>query len=213
MKKRILCFGDSLTWGFNPVDCSRFDDDVRWTGVLQNLLGNEYKVIEEGQNGRTISSDDPIEGEKNGLTYLIPCLDSQAPLDAMVIMLGTNDLKIRFGFSAADIAGEMDKFLNKVKLFNEAVLGGNMKVILMSPPHIPDDMQLSPYGDSFGYGEGKTKSEQLAMHYKELAKKYQITFLDAAEYVKVSTTDSLHIEADQEALLGKAVYDCYKSIE
>ena len=209
MKRRILCFGDSLTWGFNPVDCSRFDDDVRWTGVLQNLLGDEYKVIEEGQNGRTISSDDPVEGEKNGMTYLIPCLDSQVPLDAMVIMLGTNDLKVRFGFLAEDIAGEMDKFLHKVKLFNDAVLGGSMKVILMSPPHIPDDMRLSPYGDSFGYGEGKTKSEQLAELYEELTRKYQITFLDAAKYVKVSNTDSLHIEEDQEAILAKAVYDCY----
>lgn len=212
MKTRILCFGDSLTWGFNPVDCTRFDDDVRWTGVLQNLLGNEYRVIEEGQNGRTISSDDPVEGEKNGLTYLIPCLDSQVPLDAMVIMLGTNDLKTRFGFSAADIAGEMDKFLHKVQLFNDAVLAGKMKVILMSPPHIPDDMHMSPFGDSFGYGEGKTKSEQLAMYYEELAKKYKIAFLNAADYVKVSTTDSLHIEADQEALLAKAVYDCYMSL-
>lgn len=213
MKKRILCFGDSLTWGFNPVDCSRFDDDVRWTGVLQKLLGDEYRVIEEGQNGRTISSDDPIEGEKNGLTYLIPCLDSQVPLDAMTIMLGTNDLKTRFGFSAADIAGEMDKFLAKVKLFNDAVLAGNMKVILMAPPHIPDDMQMSPYGDSFGYGEGKTKSEQLAMYYEKLAEKYQITFLDTSKFVKVGLTDSLHIEEDQEALLAKAVYDCYMSIK
>ena len=117
MKKRILCFGDSLTWGFNPHDCSRFDDDIRWTGVLQKLLGDEYKVIEEGQNGRTIAVDDPVEGEKNGLTYLIPCLDSHMPLDAMIVMLGTNDLKVRFGFTPKDIADEMDRFLGKVKMY------------------------------------------------------------------------------------------------
>ncbi len=212
MKKRILCFGDSLTWGFNPHDCSRYDDDVRWTGQLQNLLGDEYKVIEEGQNGRTISSDDPIEGEKNGLAYVGPCLDSQIPLNAMVIMLGTNDLKTRFGFSAADIAGEMDKFLAKVQHFNEVMLAGTLKIILMAPPHIPDDMSASPFADSFGYAEGRDKSMQLAQHYKKLAEKYGIAFIDTAQYVKVSTTDSLHLEADQQELLAKAVYECYNKL-
>ena len=212
MKKRILCFGDSLTWGFNPHDCSRYDDDVRWTGVLERLLGDGYKVIEEGQNGRTIAMDDPVEGEKNGLTYLIPCLDSHMPLDAMVVMLGTNDLKVRFTLTAEGIAGEMDMFLAKVKAFNDAVYGGSMKVILISPPLVAKSMATSCFNESFGYEEAHYRSKELAKLYEALATKYHIAFVNAADYVSVSDTDSLHLEADQQELLAKAVYECYNKL-
>ena len=67
-KKRIVCFGDSLTWGYDPDHRVRFEDGDRWTQVLQIEMGDDYAVIEEGQNGRTIATDDPSEGEKNGLT-------------------------------------------------------------------------------------------------------------------------------------------------
>ena len=212
MKKRILCFGDSLTWGFNPHDCSRYEDDVRWTGVFARLLGDDYKVIEEGQNGRTIATDDPIEGEKNGLTYLIPCLDSHMPLDAMVVMLGTNDLKVRFGFTPSDIADEMDRFLGKVKMFNDAVYGGSMKVILMSPPLVAKTMATSCFAESFGYEEAHYRSKELSVLYQRLADKYNIAFINAAEHVSVSDTDSLHLEADQQELLANAVYECYNKL-
>ncbi|MDO4528942.1 MAG: GDSL-type esterase/lipase family protein, partial [Lachnospiraceae bacterium] len=110
-KKRILCFGDSLTWGYNPETHQRFPEEDRWTTVLQEVLGDSYKIIEEGQNGRTIAIDDPAEGEKNGLLYIGPCLESQRPLDYVIIMLGSNDCKRKFAFSSMDIAGEMQIFL------------------------------------------------------------------------------------------------------
>ena len=91
MKKRILCFGDSNTWGYNGENGERFDEYIRWTGRLQRLLGSEYTVIEEGQNGRTTVWDDPIENRLAGLTYLWPCMESQSPFDLIIIMLGTND--------------------------------------------------------------------------------------------------------------------------
>src|SRR5215510_7647193 len=91
--KRILCYGDSNTWGYNPVTQDRFDTHERWTGSLQQALGSNCVVIEEGLNGRTTVWDDPIEGYKNGAAYLIPCLTTHRPLDLVIIMLGTNDLK------------------------------------------------------------------------------------------------------------------------
>ena len=105
-KYRILCFGDSLTWGFDPAEKIRMSDENRYTAVLQKLLGDEYLVIEEGQNGRTIATDDPAEGEKNGLKYILPCMETHNPIDLITIMLGTNDLKKKFGYSSMDIAGE-----------------------------------------------------------------------------------------------------------
>ena len=90
--KRVLCYGDSITWGYNPADGLRMNDDQRWTGVLKNGLGEGYTVIEEGLNGRTTVWDDPLKGTyKNGLNYLVPCLASQRPLDFVVLLLGTND--------------------------------------------------------------------------------------------------------------------------
>jgi lysophospholipase L1-like esterase len=91
--KAILCYGDSNTWGYDPVTKGRFPRDMRWTGVLRQSLGDDYLVIEEGLNGRTTVWDDPIEGYKNGAAYLVPCLTTHRPLDLVIIMLGTNDLK------------------------------------------------------------------------------------------------------------------------
>ena len=104
-KKRIVCFGDSLTWGYDPDHRVRFEDEDRWTQVLQKEIGDDYAVIEEGQNGRTIATDDPAEGEKNGLAYIGPCMESQSPFALLIIMLGCNDCKRKFAYSAMDIAG------------------------------------------------------------------------------------------------------------
>ena len=104
MVKKILCYGDSNTWGYNPHTELRYPRAVRWTGVLQRGLGPAYHVIEEGLNGRTTVWDDPIEGYKSGKEYLVPCLETHKPMDLVVIMLGTNDLKHRFSLTAFDIA-------------------------------------------------------------------------------------------------------------
>lgn len=76
MKRIILCYGDSNTWGYDPATRGRFDSTTRWTGVLQTLLGDNFTVIAEGLNGRTTSWDDPLAPGRNGLTYLRPCLES-----------------------------------------------------------------------------------------------------------------------------------------
>lgn len=93
--KTVLCYGDSNTYGYNPVNGLRYPQDVRWPGKLQSLLGNGYQIIEEGCNGRTTVFDDPLEGWKNGLDYLRPCLNSHKPVDIVILMLGSNDLKKR----------------------------------------------------------------------------------------------------------------------
>ena len=107
--KTILCFGDSNTWGCKPITTpgvfERHPPEVRWPGVFREQLGPGYTVIEEGANGRTTVHNDPFEGAHlNGRTYFSPCLETHMPLDLVIIMLGTNDLKPRFGLNAFDIA-------------------------------------------------------------------------------------------------------------
>ncbi len=83
--KRILCYGDSNTWGYNPISKDRYDENIRWTRVLARNLGADYEIIEEGLNGRTTVWDDPLEGNmRSGLTYLYPCLETHCPVDLVI---------------------------------------------------------------------------------------------------------------------------------
>ena len=102
--RTILCFGDSNTWGDPPGGNGRFAWHERWTGILQDSLGNGFRVIEEGLCGRTTCFDDPFSPNRNGLAYLTVALETHCPLDLLIIMLGTNDLKANFNLSAFDIS-------------------------------------------------------------------------------------------------------------
>ncbi len=104
MKKHIVCYGDSNTHGYCAADDGRFNENERWPRLLEKKLGDDYLVFEEGLSGRTTCFDDPIHEGLSGLDYIYPCLMSHEPVDLLIIMLGTNDTKERFGASAACIA-------------------------------------------------------------------------------------------------------------
>ena len=134
MKKRVLCYGDSNTWGCKPGLGGSFPEDVRWTGVLQRLVGEDYAIIEEGHNGRTTVWDDPIENRMSGLTYFYPCVESQSPLDVIIIALGVNDLKPRFNCAAGSIAVGLGRYFSTLKYV--PLYGKEPKVLLVSPAYI-----------------------------------------------------------------------------
>jgi lysophospholipase L1-like esterase len=98
--KTVICFGDSNTWGADPAGGPRYSMEQRWGSILRKELGSGYYIIEEGLCGRTTVWDDPIEGYKSGKQYIIPCIDSHSPVDLVIILLGTNDLKKRFSLSS-----------------------------------------------------------------------------------------------------------------
>ena len=101
MKKHIVCYGDSNTHGYCAANDGRFDENERWPRLLEQKLGEDYLVLEEGLSGRTTCFNDPIHEGLSGLDYIYPCLMSHEPVDLLIIMLGTNDTKERFGASAA----------------------------------------------------------------------------------------------------------------
>lgn len=133
--KSILCFGDSNTYGA-VANGGRYGRYERWPGHLQQLLGSDYYVIEEGCNGRTTLWDDPIEEHKNGKAYLLPCMYSHKPVDLIVLMLGTNDLKNRFSLTATDIAWSIDNLINTIQTSNNGPDESAPQILLISPPEV-----------------------------------------------------------------------------
>jgi lysophospholipase L1-like esterase len=205
--KTILCYGDSNTWGWNPVTQERFSRDERWAGVLRQTLGDEYLVIEEGLNGRTTVWDDPIEGYKNGKSYLIPCLETHRPIDLVIIMLGTNDLKMRFSVSAFDIANGAGVLVDVVQKSLAGPNGRAPQVLLMAPPPLG---KLSEFAEMF---EGAmVKSKRFGEHYEGVAKAYGCEFLDTSQFIVTSNVDGVHLELSEHQKLGQAVATKVKNI-
>jgi lysophospholipase L1-like esterase len=205
--KRILCYGDSNTWGYDPRTKDRYPAQVRWTGVLQAELGDDYLIIEEGLNGRTTVWDDPIQEYTNGKTYLIPCLASQRPLDLVIIMLGTNDLKKRFSVPAYDIASGAEVLVAVAKMSDAGRDGKAPPVLLMAPPPLAT---LSDFADMFQGGE--SKSQRFSRQFQRVAQEQGCFLLDAREVIVTSEVDGVHFDPEEHAKLGKAVAQAVVSI-
>ena len=202
--KTILCYGDSNTYGYDPSTGFRYPADVRWTGVLKGLLGPDYVLIEEGCNGRTTVFDDPLEGWKNGLDYLKPCLNSHKPVDIVVMMLGSNDLKDCFGASAAEIADGAGVLVQTIQEFTQIKQGYVPVIVLVSPPHIGPGIESSPFSYAFD-DTAIERSRRFAEEYKRVADKYGCVFFDAAPVAPPSRLDSLHLMPEAHKSLGEAL--------
>jgi len=198
--KTIVCYGDSNTWGHNPLTQDRFPIEQRWTGVLAQELGAGYRIVEEGLGGRTTIWDDSIEEWRNGKTYLLPCLWSHKPIDLVTIMLGTNDLKERFSVSAYDIAAGAGVIVDLTLRSGAGPNGGAPHVLLMAPPAVA---RLTDYAEMFE--DAQAKSTKFAEHYARVARRYGCHFLDTSKVIVSSDLDGIHFEADQHRKLGQAV--------
>ena len=174
--------------------------DKRWTGVLRQALGEGYLVIEEGLNGRTTVWDDPIEGYKNGKEYLIPCLETHKPIDLVIIMLGTNDLKMRFSVPACDIAAGAGVLVDIVAKSETGPGDSAPPVLLIAPPPVA---KLSEFAEMFE--GGKAKSEMLSHHFRLVAEERGCALLDASEVIVSSDVDGIHFDLDEHRKLGEAV--------
>ena len=196
----VLCFGDSNTWGYDPVSKQRFPNNVRWTGVLQAELGPGFRVIEEGLNGRTTVWEDPVEGDKMGKRHLMPCLESQAPLDLVVLMLGTNDAKKRYSAPPVDIAAGVGVLLDIVARSAAGREGKAPPVLVVAPAPLTRLSEFAPMFDG-----GVEKSRMLAPLYAEVAKMHGCPFFDAGKVITCSDADGLHFEASAHKTLGEAL--------
>ena len=178
-KIRILCYGDSNTFGYIPGRGGRYNCHTRWPGRLQELLGSEYQVMEEGLCGRTTAFEDVTEPGRNGLDRIRDAVERSLPLDVLVIMLGSNDCKAQFGASAQEIAGGLEQVAAQAR-------GGEasgFRVLLVAI----------------------NVSKELAEAYEALAGKCGCDFLDGSKVTHVSEIDGLHLDAEGHGRLAEAV--------
>ena len=198
----VVCYGDSNTYGFDLETFGRFPKGVRWPGVLAAELGPAVEVIEEGLSGRTTIWGDPYLEGRNGRDYLLPCLRSHAPIDVVVIMLGTNDTKTIFGRSAAEIAAGAGALVDIALGSGCGPAGGAPKVLLIAPPG-PGD--VTTRSEVWGFGEAKAKGEKMVGFYRTVASMAGVSYLDASTVTGVDPQDGVHLTPQGHASLGHAV--------
>lgn len=198
----ILCYGDSNTWGYEPGTGRRLPAPRRWAGVLRRELP-DASILEEGLNGRTTIQDDPFEPGRSGAAYLVPCLASHAPLDLVVLMLGTNDVKGCFPHDAAGIAAGAARLVD-LALRSQAGQDGRAPMVLLVAP--PPVTAPQPLQEVWGFSAASVeRSRGLARLYRAAAESRGCAFLDAGALVAVSPLDGVHLDAAAHERLGVEV--------
>jgi lysophospholipase L1-like esterase len=216
--KRVMVYGDSNTWGWIPVQngfpSTRYEEAKRWPGVLQAALGSEYEVIDEGLSARTTDLPDPtlpqIDGAGlDGSAYLPAAIASHLPLDLVVIMLGTNDLKAMYARSPLRIALGMGKLVDIVASTKGGVgtTYGAPKVLVLAPPPLGPQ---SVFKDMFA--GGVEKSQALAPYYRGIAETAGAEFLDVGQVTKTNGSDGIHFSEAGQKAIGLAVAEKVKAI-
>lgn len=195
-QRALLCFGDSNTWGHDPETQCRFPRTIRWPGRLQTALGDSWHVIEEGLNGRTTTLDSALLPGRNGLDYLGPCLESHAPLDAVVIFLGTSDLADRYAMTATDIARAAARLATTVARSGAGVDGAAPLPILACPP---------PLGETTwdeGWSGAPAKAALLPERFSAVADRLGLELLDLGTVTRYSPVDGIHLDAGGHAAVA-----------
>ena len=212
MRKHIVCLGDSNTHGYcaDPDDCAdaalaQFNEDERWTCLLQEALGEDYKVFEEGLSGRTTVFQDPLYEGLDALHYLYPCLKTHEPVSMLIIMLGTNDTKERLGANAYAIGLGMRRLIQKAQTVDCWGPDGRPNILLIAPPAIGEGVRNSYAAEEMGAGAVE-KSRQVPAQFRTVAEETGVRFLDAAELgCAFNRVDYMHLTRASHARLAEAL--------
>ena len=201
MKKTIVCFGDSNTHGYCSETGGRFDDTQRYPCLLEKYLGEGYIVREEGLSGRTTVFEDPLFEGLSGLSAIFSCLMSHEPVDLLIIMLGTNDTKERFGASPACIALGLKRLVAKAISTTDCWRGQKPNILIVCPPPIRPEMEANPCGGPMGKGCIE-KSRELPKYLSATAQLLGCHYLDAKE-CEFNPVDGMHLTRKGHALLAE----------
>ena len=216
--KTIVCYGDSNTWGYMPkrehpeiTANNRFPWGVRWTSLLQMKLGADYRVVEEGLNGRTTMFDDPLDVCRNGLEGIDYSMLTNCPVDLVILMLGTNDVKSFFGMPPYVIAKGCGRLIERIQAGGYGPGGAAPEILLVAPLKLPDTLPGSWLGEEFGPG-AIARNDQLPAYYERIAAEKGVHFLNAAASVTADAADSIHMNEAGHAATAELMYQQVKCI-
>jgi lysophospholipase L1-like esterase len=205
--RTVLCFGDSNTWGYLAPDAARMRRWERWPGVLQLELGDDIHVIEEGLSGRTTAFEDPFTPGRNGLSALPMLLETHAPLDAVVIMLGTNDLLLPSEPNAYQVAHGVGAMVELIRERASGLGETAPHVLLVAPPPIgPIDRweSMSPLA--------RQASAAFGDAFRWIADELEVPLVDLGQHVASSPRDGIHFEVADHAVIGRTVAEALRPL-
>ncbi len=208
MQKRILCYGDSNTFGYVPAgNGRRYPALIRWPGILRSELGESYEVIEEGCSGRTTDLDSPGQPWKNGRAYLYTSLHTHKPLGMVILMLGTNDLKTIFHRDENDIGNAVREMIIDTRAYFEMKREDMPKIFLLSPAPLGKGVSSGIFKEDFS-----EQSYEVSLHlsgvFRRIAEDMDCLFLDLGEFCEVSSDDDVHMTELSHILAGKRISEC-----
>jgi len=199
--KRVLCYGDSNTWGAVPLTDERYSADIRWTGVLQNLLDNQYEIIEEGLCGRTFSVLEEEEPHRRGITHIESILRTHEPLDFVIVMLGTNDMKNTFNLSVEEIGNHLQETIALIK--NQNI----NNILIICPPAV-----TKPYATELDFSMERALelSVDLPKEFEKISKQNNCLYLNAGENITLEKTDGYHLNSEHHSILANMIFEKIK---
>ncbi len=202
--KKVLCFGDSNVYGFIPASGKRYPAEIRWSGVLQKLAGDEFRIIEAGCNNRTAFSDNPAGINQTGYKILPSYLEKD--LFCTVLAIGINDLQTSYGVNENKIKSGMQNLMGIVRTF-----APDSAIILIAPPVITKHIMMSYFSTMFDETSIK-KSKELGRIFESVAAENNCEFIDLNKIIVPSELDGLHYTPESHKRIAQAVYDILKNI-
>jgi len=201
--KTVLCYGDSLTWGYNAEGPTRHAREDRWPSVLAAALGSGVDVIAEGLNGRTTVFDDHAAGaDRNGARLLPSVLSTYSPLDLVILFLGENDLKPWLGGRAIAAQRGMKRLVEIVRSHVYPFDAPAPEILIVAPPGFTET------GDpdfAATFGSRIEESLMLGSFYADLADDTGCGFFDARSVARASPLDGVHLDAANTRAIGRGL--------
>lgn len=195
--KQILCYGDSNTFGFIPENCKRYDKDSRWSGILSEILKDNYQIIEEGMNNRTGFFKNPEGLKQSGGEYLSIFLQNHKNLDICIISLGTNDAQFFYNLDENSTKIGLQKLIDSVHETNSKT-----KIIIVPPVKITKDILHSSFSMMFN-SESIEKIQNTFPIYEQIAKENKCLYFDFNNFVSPSKTDGIHYTKESHKIIAQ----------
>ena len=194
--KKILCFGDSNTYGFNPKNGSRFNEKIRWAGQIKEKLKNKFEIIEQGQNNRCGFTKNKESIELSGGIAIEKYLKLRP--DIVILAIGINDLQKIYKNDEKTIYEGLKSLILKIKSY------GISNIILLTPSILKENI-LNSFFNSLFDEVSIEKSKKLPDIYKKLSEELNVINIDLNKIAETSETDGLHYDEEGHKKIAEAV--------